>query len=38
MPPSPRSRGLQGFPHPLERRHPDIPIYKQAKAEYAHMN
>jgi tetratricopeptide (TPR) repeat protein len=28
---------LSGLSHPLERRRPDIPIYKQAKAEYARL-
>ena len=30
-------RRLPGFPHPLERRRPDIPILQQAKAEYAKL-
>jgi hypothetical protein len=34
----PQSKGsLQRFPHTLERRDPDIPILKQAKAEYAKL-
>jgi hypothetical protein len=32
-----RPHRLQRFPHPLERRRPDIPILKEAKAEYAKL-
>ncbi len=29
--------GVSGFPHALEGRGPEIPILKQAKAEYAKL-
>src|SRR5262249_5998742 len=35
--PSPNSRRISGSPNPLEWHRPDIPILKQAKAEYAKL-